>query len=302
MKVTAQGLRKTYGTKTAVQDVGFTVAEGKVTGFLGPNGAGKSTTMRMLLDLDRPDRGHVRYDGRRLVDHPAPLHLVGSLLDAKAFNPRATAHQHLSALAATHGLGHRRVDHLLALAGLSEVAGRRVGTYSLGMSQRLGIASAMVADPQVLVLDEPVNGLDPDGVRWVRETVRSLADEGRTILLSSHLMSEMAQTADHVIVLGRGRVIADTPIDQLLGEETTTRVRSPRISLLAGLLIAEGARVDPVDATTAVVSGADSTRIGTLAATHGIVLVELVPQRSSLEDAYLQLTADAVEYPTGART
>ena len=300
MQITAHNLSKRYGGKLVVDDASFTVREGRVTGFLGPNGAGKSTTMRMLLGLHRPDHGHVLIDGKPLTDYPNPLQVVGSLLDVKAFNPRNTPRQHLRAQAATHGLGRRRVDEVISLTGLATVADKRIGTFSLGMGQRLGIANALLADPQILVLDEPINGLDPEGVRWVRDTVRDMAAEGCTILLSSHLMGEMAQTADHIVVIGRGRILADAPVAEFVAGGRSCRVRSPRIDALLGQLPRAEVQVQSADEMTAVISGLDNEQIGTIAAQHGIVLHELTPIQASLEAAYLELTADAVEYKTGA--
>ncbi|WP_036921623.1 ABC transporter ATP-binding protein [Propionicicella superfundia] len=301
MQITARNLTKRYGSKVAVDDVSFTVREGQVTGFLGPNGAGKSTTLRLLLGLHRPDAGRVLVDDRPLAAYPNPLQVVGSVLDAKAFNPRNTPLQHLLAQAATHGLGLPRVEELLAVTGLAGVAGKPIGTFSLGMSQRLGIANALVGDPQILLLDEPINGLDPEGVRWVRDTVRGLAAEGRTVLLSSHLMGEMAQTADHIIVIGRGRILADAPVAEIVANAGggATRVRSPQVDDLMGRLAERDVQVETVDPLTRIVSGVGAEEIGRVAARHRLVLFELSPLRSSLEDAYLDLTADAVEYRTG---
>ena len=239
--IEATGLVKRYGAKTAVAGVDFTVRPGTVTGFLGPNGAGKSTTMRMIVGLDAPTAGSVTVNGKRYREHRAPLHEVGALLEAKAAHRGRTARNHLRVLAATHGIPDRRVDEVIDLAGLGEVARHRVGGFSLGMGQRLGIAAALLGDPATLILDEPVNGLDPDGVRWVRTFVRELAAEGRTVLLSSHLMSEMAQTADHVIVLGRGRVLADMPIHQLIaGGGSRVTIASPRAAELVPILRSRG--------------------------------------------------------------
>ena len=306
--ITAHGLTKRYGSKVALDDVSFEIAAGRVTGFLGPNGAGKSTAMRLMVGLDRPTAGEVTIAGRPFVEHHSPMAVAGVLLDAKGVHPGRTARSHLRALAATHRIGDRRVDQVLELTGLTQVAKRRVGGFSLGMGQRLGIAAALLGDPQVLILDEPVNGLDPDGVLWVRNLVRGLAAEGRTVLLSSHLMSEMAQTADHVIVLGRGRVIADAPIADLLGSATPrVRVTSPEATRLVHLLRttppATGELTIEVEtAGTLVVSGLDARQIGRLCARQGIELHQLAPLTGSLEDAYLALTRDEVEYhaqPTG---
>jgi ABC-2 type transport system ATP-binding protein len=299
--IQATHLTKRYGAKTAVDDATFTVRPGIVTGFLGPNGAGKSTTMRMIVGLDRPTSGSVTLDGVPYAAHRAPLREVGVLLDAKAVHPGRSARGHLRALAATHGIPNRRVDEVIGLTGLDAVAGKRVKGFSLGMGQRLGIAAALLGDPATLILDEPVNGLDPEGVIWVRKLARHLAAEGRTVFLSSHLMSEMAQTADHIIVLGRGRVIADAPVAEVVASATgvgAVRVRSPHAEQLAAVLAAENGTATP-DATGLTVTGIRSERIGELAAQHGLVLHELTPVAGSLEDAYLALTQDEVEYHAG---
>ena len=299
--IEAVGLTKRYGTKTAVDDVSFTVRPGIVTGFLGPNGAGKSTTMRLIVGLDRPTAGRVTVDGRDYAQLRAPLREVGVLLDAKAVHTGRTARNHLLALAATHGIPRRRVDEVIALTGLESVARRRVGGFSLGMGQRLGMAAALLGDPGILILDEPVNGLDPEGVIWVRELSRHLASQGRTVFLSSHLMSEMAQTADHIIVLGRGRVIADAPVGDIIGRAGgTVRVRTPDAERLRPLLTAEGATVT-ADADGALeVTGIPAARVGELAAQDRVVLHELSPVSGSLEEAYLALTQDEVEYHAGS--
>ncbi|UOR03292.1 ABC transporter ATP-binding protein [Leucobacter allii] len=297
--IEARGLTKRYGARTAVDDATFTIRPGAVTGFLGPNGAGKSTTMRMIVGLDRPTSGTVTVHGHRYADAAAPLSELGALLDAKGVHPGRSARSHLRALAATHGIPDRRVDEVLERTGLAGVARRRVGGFSLGMGQRLGIAAALLGDPEVLILDEPVNGLDPDGVLWVRQLLRHLAAEGRTVLLSSHLMSEMSLTADHVIVLGRGRVIADAPIAELVRGEQRVVVASPDAARLAALLMAEGVdgrSLEAVDEERFVVHGSSAAQIGRAAAGAGIELHELAPIASSLEDAYLALTRDAVEY------
>jgi len=299
--IQATHLTKRYGAKTAVDDATFTVRPGMVTGFLGPNGAGKSTTMRMIVGLDRPTSGAVTLNGAPYSSLRAPLREVGVLLDAKAVHPGRSARGHLRALAATHGIPSRRVDEVIALTGLDAVAGKRVKGFSLGMGQRLGIAAALLGDPATLILDEPVNGLDPEGVIWVRKLARHLAAEGRTVFLSSHLMSEMAQTADHIIVLGRGRVIADAPVAEIVASATgvgAVRVRSPHAEQLAAVLATENGTSTP-DATGLTVTGIRSERIGELAAQHGLVLHELTPVAGSLEDAYLALTQDEVEYHAG---
>ncbi len=296
--IEAHGLTKRYGSKTAVDDVTFTVRPGRVTGFLGPNGAGKSTTMRMVVGLDAPTRGTVTVNGKRYAQHRSPLHEVGALLDAKAVHTGRSAYNHLLAMATTHGIGKARVREVIAMTGLDSVASKRVGGFSLGMGQRLGIASALLGDPHTLLLDEPVNGLDPEGVVWVRNLVRHLAGEGRTVFLSSHLMSEMALTADHLIVVGRGRVVADAPVAEIIGRAGTTavRVRSPQAGVLADALGRTGATVTSVDARSLEVLGASAETIGEAAAANGVVLHELTPLTRSLEDAYMALTAGEVEY------
>ena len=298
--IEATHLTKRYGTKTAVNDVSFSLRPGQVTGFLGPNGAGKSTTMRMLVGLDRPTSGSITVLGKPYAELRNPLSVVGALLDAKGVHPGRSARSHLRALAATHGISDARVNKVLELTGLESVAHKRVGGFSLGMGQRLGIAAALLGDPQVLVLDEPVNGLDPDGVLWVRSFVRAFAAEGRTVLLSSHLMSEMAQTADHVIVLGRGSVIADAPIAELIAGgsgQRTVRVTSPESIRLGELLRAQGARsTQQSDGHELLLQGITAAQVGELAAAHGIVLHGLSTDTASLEDAYLELTRGELEY------
>ena len=293
-----QGLTKRYGPDTVVDDLSFTVEPGQVTGFLGPNGAGKSTTMKMILGLAAPTRGSATIGGRRYADHAVPLTVVGALIDAGAVHGGRTAYQHLLALAVSNGLPRRRVDEVLARTGLEAVAGKRTGGFSLGMRQRLGIAATLLGDPSVYIFDEPVNGLDPEGIRWIRDFIRSLAEEGRAVLVSSHLMSEMAQTADHLVVIGRGRLIADTGISELMRStgEGTVLVRAPEQGSLARRLSEAGAVVrDGLDSSL-VVSGLTSGEIGQLAAFHGVVLTELTPQRASLEDAFMELTKDSTEY------
>lgn len=298
--IVAEQLTKRYGDKTAVDGVSFTVQPGKVTGFLGPNGAGKSTTMRMIVGLDRPSAGSVTVNGEPYTKLRAPLTEVGVLLDAKAVHTGRSARSHLRAMGATHGIGRARVDEVVELTGIGSVAGKRAGGFSLGMGQRLGIAAALLGDPHTLILDEPVNGLDPEGVRWVRQFVRHLAGEGRTVLLSSHLMSEMAQTADHVIVLGRGKVLADAPLPELVRAwtSTTVTVRSPRLDELVAAVSAADVTVVAVEPGVARVTGVTAAAIGDAAAQRGIPLHELSPQSGSLEDAYLALTGEAVEYKT----
>ncbi|KAF2419302.1 ATP-binding cassette domain-containing protein [Microbacterium sp. B35-30] len=298
--IVAESLSKSFGAKHAVQDVSFTVQPGRVTGFLGPNGAGKSTTMRMIVGLDRPTSGRVTVDGRDYRRLRSPLTEVGVLLDAKAVHTGRSAQNHLRAMAATHGIPRRRVDEVIEITGLSSVARKRAGGFSLGMGQRLGIAAALLGDPKTLILDEPVNGLDPEGVLWVRRFVRHAASEGKTVLLSSHLMSEMALTADHIIVLGRGRVLADAPVDELVRQWTraTVRIRTPRAVELARLVAGDGVTVTHLADGVMDVEGAAAHDIGDLALAHGIVLHELTPASGTLEDAYLRLTGDDVEYKT----
>jgi ABC-2 type transport system ATP-binding protein len=296
--IDVRGLTKRYGPDTVVDDLSFTVEAGQVTGFLGPNGAGKSTTMRVILGLAAPTGGSVAIGGRRYRDLPVPLTEVGALLDAGAVHGGRKARDHLLALAVGNGLPRRRVDEVLARTGLDGVAGRRAGGFSLGMRQRLGIAAALLGDPRVLIFDEPVNGLDPEGIRWIRGFMRSLAREGRAVLVSSHLMSEMAQTADHLVVIGRGRLIADTGMGEFLRGrgEGAVLVRTSEPDALALRLTAAGATVREGLESSLVVSGMTGEEVGKVAAYHGIALSELTPQRPSLEDAFMELTKDSVEY------
>ena len=302
--INARGLTKQYGSKVALVDATFDIHPGRVTGFLGPNGAGKSTSMRLMVGLDRPTAGVVTIGGKRYAEHAAPLTMVGALLDAKGVHPGRSARSHLLSLAATHRIGARRVEQVLGMTGLTDVAHKRVGGFSLGMGQRLGIAAALLGDPQVLILDEPVNGLDPDGVLWVRNLVRAQAAEGKTVLLSSHLMSEMAQTADHVIVLGRGHVIADAPISELLaGGAPRVRVTTPDaprlITTIRDAQLGGPALTIDVEAEgTLVVTGASAREVGRLASINGIELHELTPVNGNLEEAYMALTRDEIEYQT----
>jgi ABC-2 type transport system ATP-binding protein len=300
--IEAHALTKRYGDKTAVDGISFTIAPGSVTGFLGPNGAGKSTTMRMIMGLDRPSSGTVTVNGRPYAKHRSPLSEAGALLDAKAVHPGRSARSHLRTMAATHNIPASRVDEVIEMTGLATVAGKRVGGFSLGMGQRLGIASAMLGDPRTLILDEPVNGLDPEGVQWVRRLVRSLADEGRTVFLSSHLMSEMAQTADQLLVIGRGRIIAAGPVQQVIESVSgaAVRVRTPRATELAALVTADGAAVTSPGPGVLELRGIDAERVGEIACAHGIVLHELSPRSASLEEAYMSLTQEAVEYRSTA--
>lgn len=292
------GLTKRYGDRLAVDHLTFTVQPGRVTGFLGPNGAGKSTTLRMILGLDAPTEGTALINGRPYADHQAPMRAVGALLEARSVHGSRTARNHLLALAATTGIGTRRVDEVIEQAGLTEVADQRAGRFSLGMGQRLGIAVALLGDPATIMLDEPVNGLDPEGIRWIRGLLRGLASEGRTVLVSSHLMSEMALTADHLIVVGRGRLIRDVSVDDLITEASTTsvHVRSPDAGILRDVLLGPGVTVSSTRPNELDVVGLSSDQIGIRAAMNRVVLYELSETRASLEEAFMQLTLDAVEY------
>jgi ABC-2 type transport system ATP-binding protein len=295
--IEARGLTKFYGTRAAISELSFTVRPGIVTGFLGPNGAGKSTTMRLILGLDAPTAGDVRVNGRPYIGHPAPLSEVGALLEARAVHPGRSARNHLLALAATHAIKARRVDQVLDMVGLSDVAGQRAGRFSLGMGQRLGIASALLGDPGTLILDEPINGLDPEGVRWVRHLLKALAAEGRTVFLSSHVMSELALTAEHVIVLGQGRLIADVSVAELLRDQASAvRVRSPEAPQLRRLLAGPGIAVTEAEAGVLVIRGLDPAQIGAVARRHNLAIHELAVEQASLEEALMAMTAGAVEY------
>jgi ABC-2 type transport system ATP-binding protein len=300
--IEVRGLTKRYGATLAVDGLSFTVRPGLVTGFLGPNVAGKTTTMRLILGLDRPTGGEATLGGRRYRDLPAPLREVGALLDSKAMHPGRRARSQLVCLAQSNGIPLSRVDEVLGLVGLESAARRRSGGFSLGMSQRLGIAAALLGDPAVLMFDEPANGLDPEGIVWARQLIRGLAAEGRTVLVSSHLMSEMALTADHLIVIGKGRLLRDQGVTEFT--QTSSRpwvlVRSPRLDELAARLTAAGARVRPGPDASIEVSGLDSAAIGNLASASGLVLHELATQRASLEEAFMELTHDSVQYrPAG---
>ncbi len=304
--IQAEALTKRYGDTLAVDGLSFEVRPGRVTGFLGPNGSGKSTTMRMIMGLDHPTAGRTMVNGRRYGDLGYPLREVGALLEAKAVHPGRSAYNHLWCLAQTNGIPRTRVDAVLQLVGLEDVARKRAGTFSLGMGQRLGMAAALLGDPGVLLFDEPVNGLDPEGIRWVRNLLRGLAAEGRTVFVSSHLMSEMALTADHLVVIGRGRLIADMPMAEFVAQSSRqfVRVRAPASTDLAGLLQRAGATVVPEADGALAVSGMAAPAIGEAAAAAGLVLHELSPQSASLEEAFMELTADSVEYrgdvPAGA--
>ncbi|QHC23385.1 ABC transporter ATP-binding protein [Streptomyces sp. GS7] len=296
--IEATALTKRYGPKTAVEDLSFTVRPGVVTGFLGPNGAGKSTTMRMLLGLDAPTSGRATVNGRAYAGHQAPLHEVGAMLEARAIHTGRTAFNHLLALAATTGIPRSRVEEVIELVGLAEVAKKRAGGFSLGMGQRLGIASALLGDPATLILDEPVNGLDPEGILWIRNLLKSLAAEGRTVFVSSHLMSEMALTAEHLIIVGRGRLIADTSVAEFTRQASsnTVRVRTPDAERLREQLSGPDVTITSDEAGVLTVSGLSSEQIGRTAAEHQVVLYELATQQASLEEAFMELTRDAVEY------
>jgi ABC-2 type transport system ATP-binding protein len=320
LMIEVRDLTKRFGEKLAVDHLSFTVQPGRVTGFLGPNGAGKSTTMRLILGLDRPNGGTATINGVDYSQLPSPLLTVGALLEARSVHTGRSARNHLLFLAQTQGLPSSRVDDVLRLVGLSDVASKRAGSFSLGMGQRLGVAAAMLGDPQVLLLDEPVNGLDPEGVLWIRNLMKALASEGRTILVSSHLMNEMAVTADHLIVIGRGRLLADAATEEVIARSSgqTVRVRTPDPDRLSALITAEGGKAvqsaagngngngsataealagEPADrAPVLTVTGVAAARIGELAAQAGIVLHELTPQMASLEEAFLELTADSLEY------
>jgi ABC-2 type transport system ATP-binding protein len=301
--IEAHGLTKRYGEKTAVDDLSFVVRPGVVTGFLGPNGAGKSTTMRMVLGLDAPTGGTVSVNGRRYADHPAPLHEVGALLEARAVHTGRSAYHHLRALAATTGIGRRRVAEVIDLVGLTDVARKRAGGFSLGMGQRLGLASALLGDPATLVLDEPVNGLDPEGIRWIRTLLRSLAAEGRTVFVSSHLMSEMALTAETLVIIGRGRLIADVTVAGFIRDRSrmSVRVRTPEPARLAEALAGPDVTVTTGEPGVLEIDGVDGETVGHAAARAGITLFELVPHRASLEDAFMELTGDDVDFRGGER-
>ncbi|WP_069466304.1 ABC transporter ATP-binding protein [Actinacidiphila rubida] len=296
-----QGLTKRYGDKTAVDHLTFTVRPGVVTGFLGPNGAGKSTTMRMLLGLDAPTSGDVRIDGRHYSQLSEPLKYIGALLDAKDVHGGRTAYNHLLCLAQSNRIPRHRVDEVLETVGLTAVARKRSKGFSLGMGQRLGIAAALLGDPEILMFDEPVNGLDPEGIHWIRNLMKGLAAQGRTVFVSSHLMSEMALTAEHLIVIGRGRLLADTSMADFIEKNSRSfvRMRSPQPERLKDVLAAAGHTVVTTSDGAFEIQDADAADLGTLAAQHQVVLHELSPQRASLEEAFMQLTAESVEYHAG---
>jgi len=295
--IVVEHVTKKFGDTTAVDDLSFQVRPGVVTGFLGPNGAGKSTTMRMILGLDRPTAGTITVNGRAYVEQAAPLHEIGSLLEARAIHPGRSAYHHLLALAATTGVPDRRVDEVLDVVGLTSVAHKRAGAFSLGMGQRLGIAGALLADPEVVMLDEPANGLDPEGIVWIRELLQELAGQGRTVFVSSHLISEMALTAEHLVIVGRGSLIADISVAELLtrGSDLVT-VRSPRAGDLAGLLVDDGVTVTSLDVDLLEVVGLSAEQIGRRAFDGQIPLYGLTPRTESLEQIFMDLTHDSVEY------
>jgi ABC-2 type transport system ATP-binding protein len=296
--IDARSLRKSYGSTIAVDDLSFRAEPGRVTGFLGPNGSGKSTTLRMTLGVDRPDSGSVTVNGRHYADHRYPLREVGALLEARAIHPSRSARDHLRWLAASNDLPRRRVDDVLELTGLEAVAHKRTKGFSLGMSQRLGVAAALLGDPAVLVLDEPVNGLDPEGILWIRTLLRGLAAEGRTVLVSSHLMSEMALTADHVLVIGRGKLIADAPVTELLAPEAGAALRlvTPDAKQFTELLTACGASVSTAADGAFEITGITSAQVGELGRDHRLAIYEMTVERASLEEAFMALTKDSVDY------
>jgi ABC-2 type transport system ATP-binding protein len=296
-----RGLTKRYGDKTAVDDLSFNVRPGVVTGFLGPNGAGKSTTMRMIIGLDRPTSGDVTIDGKHYAQLDDPLRSIGALLDAKAMHGGRSAYNHLLCLAQSNRLPRSRVDEVLSMVGLTSVAEKRSKGFSLGMGQRLGIAAALLGDPKILMFDEPVNGLDPEGIHWIRNLMKSLAESGRTVFVSSHLMSEMALTAEHLIVIGRGKLMADTSMATFIEQNSRSfvRVRTPQPEQLRDALTAAGLTVETAEDGAFELTDGDSAKIGELAAEHRVVLHELSQQRASLEEAFMRLTADSVEYQAG---
>jgi ABC-2 type transport system ATP-binding protein len=296
--IEVSGLTKRYGGRVAVDSLSFTVRPGVVTGFLGPNGAGKSTTMRMILGLATPDSGSVTVNGKAYRDHTAPLHEVGALLEARSAHPRRSAYHHLLAIAQTSGISRSRVGEVIGAVGLGEVSRKRAGTFSLGMTQRLGIAAALLGDPQTVILDEPLNGLDTDGIRWVRSLLRGLAAQGRTVFVSSHLMTEMALTADHLVVIGRGKLLADTSTAGFIAQNgrQAVRVRSTDPAALAAQLAGPGVTVTPQDGGELDVTGLSITEVGAAAMTAGITVLGLAEQQTSLEEAFIEMTRDAAEF------
>jgi ABC-2 type transport system ATP-binding protein len=301
--IEVRGLTKRYGEKVAVDDLSFSVQPGKVTGFLGPNGAGKTTTMRLILGLDYPTAGSVTVEGKRYRELGYPMREVGALLEAKAVHGGRSAYNHLLCLAQTNSIPKRRVGEVLQLVGLTDVAKKRTKGFSLGMAQRLGIAATLLGDPKILMFDEPVNGLDPEGIRWIRNLMKTLAAEGRTVFVSSHLMSEMENTADHLIVIGRGKLIADCTIGEFISRHSaqSVRVRTPQIDVLAKAVAAGGGSATSNGDGSLLVQGMPVDRVGDIAFENGVRLHELTPARASLEQAFMELTADSVEYQAGAR-
>jgi ABC-2 type transport system ATP-binding protein len=299
--IEAEGLTKRYGETLAVDNLSFSVAPGKITGFLGPNGAGKTTTMRLILGLDRPTAGWVTINGQPFDQAVQPMRQVGALLDAKAMHGGRSAYNHLLCVAQSNNLPRRRVDEVLGLVGLAGVAGKRSKGFSLGMGQRLGIAGALLGDPQILMFDEPVNGLDPEGILWIRNLMKALAAEGRTVFVSSHLMSEMENTADHLLVIGRGKLIADCAVADFIAANSrqTVRVRTPQPGLLAKLATAAGATISEDGDGSMVISGLDASRVGDLAYDNAVRLHELSPVHASLEQAFMELTAASVQFHAG---
>ena len=301
--IEVRGVSKRYGEKLAVDDLTFSVSPGMVTGFLGPNGAGKSTTMRLILGLDAPSAGSATVNGKPYRELRAPLHEVGAMLEARAIHTGRSGRKHLLALAQTHGIPSSRVDEVIEIVGLGDVAGKRVGGFSLGMGQRLGVATALLGDPATVILDEPANGLDPEGIRWIRNLLKRLASEGKTVFLSSHLMSEMSQTAEHLVVIGRGRLIADTSVAEFVRRaslDSNVRVRSPRATELRDALARRGVEVQDVEKGLLEIAGLTGEQIGELALQERIVISELTPQQASLEEAFMSLTGEAVEYHASA--
>jgi ABC-2 type transport system ATP-binding protein len=299
--INVTSLSKIYGQTRAVDDLTFDVRPGVVTGFLGPNGAGKSTTMRMILGLDEPTSGTATVNGKSLSEHRAPMAEIGALLEARAVHPKRSARNHLRSLAATNGVPESRVQHVLDIVGLESVADRSSGGFSLGMGQRLGIASALLADPETVMLDEPVNGLDPEGIQWIRNLLKDLAREGRTVLVSSHLMNEMALIAEQFVIIGQGRLIADVTMPELeaMASSGSVRVRTPEPTALHDALAAAGVDIESIEPGTLTITGATSEAVGLAAATAGIALYELTPQQPSLEDIFMELTYDTVQYRSG---
>lgn len=297
-----ESLTKRHGSRTAVNSIDFDAEPGRVTGFLGPNGAGKSTTLRMIVGLDHPTSGRAEVNGQAYRDSPAPLLEVGALLDAKSAHRNRTAYKHLLAIAATHRIGRRRVHEVMGIVGIEDVAHKRVGEFSLGMGQRLGIATALLGDPGIIILDEPINGLDPDGILWVRGLLRDLASENRTVLLSSHLMGEMAQTADDLVIIGKGRILARGPMQEIIADvtESVIRVRAADAGRLIAVMNGREATVAQLPDGSVEVTGLDAQQVAEAASAAGLLVTEITERRGSLEDAYLALTAHTLEYSAAA--